>query len=68
MKGRAWFDTRFMPYFGPTALVALVYTIIVMFASQGDKIINEIGHVARVAVPMLIYFASMFMLSMSICW
>lgn len=67
-KGRTWFDTRFMPWFGPTALVALVYTIIVMFAAQGDKIVNEIGHVARVAVPMLIYFFTMFVLSMVICW
>eukprot|EP00276_Gloeochaete_wittrockiana_P010402 CAMPEP_0184655092 /NCGR_PEP_ID=MMETSP0308-20130426/12721_1 /TAXON_ID=38269 /ORGANISM="Gloeochaete witrockiana, Strain SAG 46.84" /LENGTH=1000 /DNA_ID=CAMNT_0027091361 /DNA_START=24 /DNA_END=3026 /DNA_ORIENTATION=+ len=66
--GRTWFDKRFLPYFGPSALLALVYTIIVMFASQGDKIVNDIGSVARVAVPMVIYFFVMFFSSLAISW
>jgi len=68
LAGRKWFETKFMPYFGPTALLALVYTIIVMFASQGDKIVGEIGNVARVAVPMTIYFFIMFFSSLAISW
>eukprot|EP00877_Chromochloris_zofingiensis_P010831 jgi/Chrzof1/6000/Cz17g00070.t1 len=68
IKDKEWFETKFMPWFGPTALLALLYTIIVMFASQGDKIIGEIGNVARVAVPMLIYFSLMFFASLAISY
>ena len=59
---------RFMKYFGPTALLGLLYTIIIMFMSQGDKIINEIGYVARTAVPMFIYFMIMFFGSFGMSW
>lgn len=65
-KSRSWFETKFMPYFGPWALIGLLYTIVVMFASQGSNIINQIGNVARVAVPMLIYFIVMFFASLGI--
>eukprot|EP00877_Chromochloris_zofingiensis_P004850 jgi/Chrzof1/14366/Cz09g00060.t1 len=68
IKDQEWFEKKFMPWFGPTALLALLYTIIVMFASQGDKIIGEIGNVARVAVPMLIYFSLMFFSSLAISY
>jgi ACR3 family arsenite transporter len=61
---KEWFDTRFMPRFGPVALLGLLYTIIVMFASQ--DIIGQIGGVARVAVPMVLYFLSMFGTSLAV--
>lgn len=68
LTSRRWFDERFMPLFGPLALLGLLYTIVVMFAAQGDQIIGQIGSVARVALPMLAYFILMFTLSFLISW
>ena len=67
LKGREWFDKKFMPYFGPLALVALIYTIWVMFALQGHQVIENIGSVFRVAVPMLLYFSIMWIATMLFC-
>jgi ACR3 family arsenite transporter len=67
-KGKSWFIETFMSIFGPVALISLIYTIIVMFASQGANIVNQIGNVARVAVPMFIYFTVMFFTSLLISW
>eukprot|EP00884_Botryococcus_braunii_P015178 jgi/Botrbrau1/23661/Bobra.55_2s0044.1 len=64
--GRRWLDTKFMPYFGPMALVGLLYTIFIMFSSQSHAIISNIGAVARTAVPMVLYFGIIFTLSMVI--
>uniref|UniRef100_A0A383W304 Arsenical-resistance protein n=1 Tax=Tetradesmus obliquus TaxID=3088 RepID=A0A383W304_TETOB len=64
VKSREWLDKRFMPWFGPCALLGLLYTIVVMFASQ--DIISQIGNVARVAVPMLVYFMVMFFASFAL--
>lgn len=66
VKSKEWFEKRFMPYFGPLALLGLLYTIVVLFASQGSNIIHQIGNVARVSVPMLLYFNLMFFLSLAI--
>lgn len=66
--GRRWFEDVLMPWFGPWALIGLLYTIVVMFASQGKAIISELGNVARVSVPMLIYFGLMFALSFVVAW
>ncbi|KAI7904614.1 sodium bile acid symporter family-domain-containing protein [Cokeromyces recurvatus] len=60
LKGSSWYDHRFLLYFGPLALIGLLYTIIIMFANQGHHIITHIGSVARVAVPLIIYFLVMF--------
>ncbi|KAJ6550280.1 sodium bile acid symporter family-domain-containing protein [Mycena capillaripes] len=61
-----WFSTsktfleeRFLPAFGPLAPIGLLYTIIVMFAYQGHHIVQNIGHVFRVFVPMILYFVVM---------
>lgn len=62
VTSKEWLNKKFMPWFGPCALLGLLYTIIVMFASQ--DIISQIGNVARVAVPMFIYFNLMFFLSL----
>ncbi len=59
---------RFMTYFGPVALLALIYTIIVLFGLQGHRVINEIGDVFRVAVPMLLYFSIMWTGTVLIAW
>lgn len=57
-----------MPYFGPWALIGLLYTIVVLFAAQGRLIVSQLGGVARVAVPMTIYFLLMFALSLALAW
>jgi ACR3 family arsenite transporter len=59
-KGLAWYDDVFMPKFGPTALVGLLYTIVLMFAMQGNRIVALPLDVARIALPLLIYFGVMF--------
>ncbi len=65
-KGAEWYDTRFMPRLGPTALVGLLFTIVVMFSLQGDKILAQPGDVLRVALPLGIYFAVMFFVSFAL--
>ena len=59
-KGVAWYDDTFMPKFGPTALLGLLYTIVLMFAMQGHRILELPLDVLRIALPLLVYFAVMF--------
>lgn len=59
-KGTAWYDGVFMPKFGPTALLGLLYTIVLMFAMQGNRILSLPLDVLRIAIPMLVYFGVMF--------
>lgn len=60
LAGARWFDSVFVPRFSPLALVGLLFTIFVLFAAQGRDIINQIGPVARVSVPLLLYFTITF--------
>ncbi|HET6680296.1 MAG TPA: ACR3 family arsenite efflux transporter [Gemmatimonadaceae bacterium] len=62
-KGVAWYDGTFMPKFGPTALVGLLYTIVLMFAMQGHRILQLPLDVLRIAAPLTVYFFVMFGLS-----
>lgn len=59
-KGAAWYDDTFMPRFGPTALLGLLYTIVLMFAMQGHRLLEHPVDVLRIAMPLLVYFAVMF--------
>ena len=59
-KGAAWYDGVFMPKFGPTALLGLLYTIVLMFAMQGHRIVELPFDVLRIALPLLAYFGLMF--------
>jgi ACR3 family arsenite transporter len=62
-RGEAWYTGTFMPKFGPTALVGLLYTIVLMFAMQGDRILHLPFDVLRIAAPLLVYFFVMFSLA-----
>jgi arsenite transporter len=59
-RGLAWYEERFLPRIGPTALIGLLYTIVLMFAMQGDRLVERPLDVLRVAIPLLAYFAIMF--------
>ena len=67
-KGAAWYDGVLMPRLGPTALIGLLYTIVLMFAMQGDRIINAPMDVLRIALPLVAYFAVMFTTSFVAAW
>jgi arsenical-resistance protein len=58
-QGRVWYEDRFLPRIGPFALYGLLFTVVILFALQGDAIIRRPGDVARIALPLLAYFALM---------
>ena len=63
-RGREWYETRLLPRLGPVALYGLLFTIVVLFALQGDTITRQPAAVARIALPLLVYFAVMWTGSM----
>ncbi len=58
-KGRRWYENILLPKIGPWALYGLLFTIVVLFALQGDRILSRPTDVARIAIPLLTYFAIM---------
>jgi arsenical-resistance protein len=58
-KGRQWYESVFLPKVGPWALYGLLFTIVILFALQGDQITTRPGDVARIALPLLAYFVIM---------
>ncbi|CAM5553167.1 ACR3 family arsenite efflux transporter [Streptomyces cyaneofuscatus] len=65
-KGRTWYETKLIPRIGPFALYGLLFTIVVLFALQGDAITAKPLDVVRIALPLLVYFALMWAGSMAV--
>jgi ACR3 family arsenite transporter len=67
-RGMPWYEKRFLPRIGPTALLGLLYTIVLMFAMQGDRILDRPADVLRIALPLVLYFLVMFGLALFLTW
>lgn len=62
-----WYDEVFLKWAAPWSLIGLLFTILVLFASQGRQVVHQIVSVVRVAAPLIVYFAIVFFLTLLVC-
>jgi ACR3 family arsenite transporter len=60
IAGPSWYDSKFLKWVGPWSLIGLLFTILVLFASQGRQVVHQIVSVVRVAAPLVVYFGIVF--------
>jgi ACR3 family arsenite transporter len=65
-RGIDWYETRFLPKIGPWALYGLLFTVVILFALQGETITSQPVDVARIALPLLVYFGLMWVISFAL--
>jgi len=62
-----WYDSVFIKWASPWSLIGLLFTILVLFASQGKQVVHQIVSVVRVCAPLIVYFATIFFLTLLVC-
>ena len=64
--GPSWYEKRFLKWIGPLSLIGLLFTILILFASQGSQVVHQVVSVVRVAAPLIVYFAITFFATLMI--
>jgi ACR3 family arsenite transporter len=68
LAGAAWYDNVFIKYASPWSLIGLLFTILVLFASQGEQVVHQIVSVVRVSAPLIVYFLVVFFATLAVAY